>query len=97
MTEGTLLMLVVVFVTAAVVAAGLMLLLSRRLERKRLQQMIDPAAHSAGQSGWVEKAARVAKPISRLSLPEEGWEKSGLRTRFVVAGWRNPAVAHSLT
>ena len=44
-------------------------------------------------AGWVEKAARVAKPISRLSLPEEGWEKSGLRTRFVVAGWRNPAVA----
>jgi tight adherence protein C len=43
--------------------------------------------------GWVERAAKVAQPFSRLSVPEEGWEKSTLRTRFMNAGWRNPAAA----
>lgn len=41
--------------------------------------------------GWVERVARAAKPLTRLSVPEEGWEKSALRTRFMNAGWRNPA------
>ena len=49
----------------------------------------EPSALEAG--GWVEKAAKVAQPFSRLSLPEEGWEKSSLRTRFMNAGWRNPS------
>jgi len=40
--------------------------------------------------GWVDRVARVARPLTRLSLPEEGWEKSALRTRFMNAGWRNP-------
>jgi tight adherence protein C len=43
--------------------------------------------------GWVERVAKVAQPFSRLSVPEEGWEKSALRTRFMNAGWRNPAAA----
>ena len=51
----------------------------------------EPSALETG--GWVEKAAKVAQPFSRLSLPEEGWEKSSLRTRFMNAGWRNPAAA----
>jgi len=41
--------------------------------------------------GWVERVARAAKPLTKLSVPEEGWEKSALRTRFMNAGWRNPA------
>ena len=40
-------------------------------------------------SGWVERAAKVAQPFMRLSLPEEGWERSPLRTRFMAAGWRH--------
>jgi tight adherence protein C len=35
--------------------------------------------------------ARAAKPLTKLSVPDEGWEKSALRTRFMNAGWRNPA------
>jgi len=45
----------------------------------------------ADGNGWVERVARAAKPLTRLSVPEEGWEKSALRTRFMNAGWRNPA------
>lgn len=41
--------------------------------------------------GWIERVARAAKPLTKLSVPEEGWEKSALRTRFMNAGWRNPA------
>ena len=31
----------------------------------------------------------MAKPLTKLSIPEEGWENSTLRTRFMNAGWRN--------
>jgi tight adherence protein C len=51
----------------------------------------EPSALETG--GWVEKAAKVAQPFSRLSVPDDGWEKSSLRTRFMNAGWRNPAAA----
>lgn len=40
--------------------------------------------------GWV---ARVTQPVSRLSMPEEGFEKSSLRLRFVHAGLRSPTAA----
>lgn len=40
--------------------------------------------------GWVERIARMVRPLTKLSIPEEGWEKSALRTRFMNAGWRNP-------
>ncbi|MBQ5964572.1 type II secretion system F family protein [Massilia sp. ZL223] len=40
---------------------------------------------------WVERVASVARPLTKLSIPDEGWEKSTLRTRFMNAGWRNPA------
>jgi tight adherence protein C len=42
-------------------------------------------------AGWIERMARAVKPLTRLSVPEEGWEKSALRTRFMNASWRNPA------
>jgi tight adherence protein C len=40
---------------------------------------------------WIERVASVAKPLTKLSIPEEGWEKSTLRTRFMNAGWRSVA------
>jgi tight adherence protein C len=50
------------------------------------------AKPSAGADGRLDRArGRVAQPFSKLSLPEEGWERSPLRTRFINAGWRNPS------
>jgi len=40
--------------------------------------------------GWIDRVAKMAQPLTKLSLPEEGWENSVLRTRFMNAGWRNP-------
>jgi tight adherence protein C len=61
--------------------------------RQRLFGFIIPETTDAAGGGWVERAVKVARPFSRLSLPEEGWERSPLRTRFMNAGWRNAASA----
>ena len=45
----------------------------------------------AEENPWVEKVVKVAKPFAKLSLPQDGWEKSPLRTRFISAGWRDPS------
>ena len=37
---------------------------------------------------WVDYAARLTKRFGKLSIPEEGWEESGIRTRFMNAGIR---------
>ena len=75
----------------AAVAAVLFAPASMRQRLSGLGGNAEPSALETG--GWVERAAKVAQPFSKLSVPEEGWEKSGLRTRFMNAGWRNPATA----
>ena len=64
--------------------------------RERLRRFLGtkPAEAEGGLDagrGWVERVASVARPLTKLSIPEEGWEKSTLRTRFMNAGWRNPS------
>jgi len=85
--------LAIVFVVAAGVAAMLLLLFSPGAVRERLNEVVEPAQIDAtpAAGGWVEKVAQAAQPFSRLSLPEEGWERSPLRTRFMNAGWRSRA------
>lgn len=38
---------------------------------------------------WLHWVADVTRPISKLSMPEEGFEKSPIRLRFAHAGIRN--------
>ncbi|MBI3284987.1 MAG: type II secretion system F family protein [Burkholderiales bacterium] len=38
---------------------------------------------------WVAKVAQLSSPLAKLSMPEEGWENSVLRTRFMNAGLRS--------
>jgi tight adherence protein C len=42
---------------------------------------------------WFEKLAEISQPISKLSLPKEGWENSALRLHLMNAGWRSPGAA----
>ncbi|HEX8477077.1 MAG TPA: type II secretion system F family protein [Telluria sp.] len=60
--------------------------------RGRLQRFMGRKveARSLQGDGWIDRVARIAQPLTRLSVPEEGWENSVLRTRFMNAGWRNP-------
>ncbi len=91
MTSQQLLFLLIVFA----VVAGLALLAARlfapSLMRHRLARMVAPGSGDTADArqGWVERAAKVAKPFMKLSLPEEGWEKSPLRIRFMNASWRS--------
>ena len=59
--------------------------------RARLASFMGGAEDRGPDAGWTERVARAVRPLTRLSVPEEGWEKSALRTRFMNAGWRNPA------
>jgi tight adherence protein C len=93
MTASQLLFLLLVFAIVGGLAALAMVVFSPRTIRERLDGFMGaPTAPSQLETGgWVEKVAKVAQPFTKLSLPEEGWEKSALRTRFMNAGWRTPA------
>ncbi|KWC26571.1 type II secretion system protein [Burkholderia ubonensis] len=87
---------------AAVFAGALVALLvfvPRNMQR-RMQQagggavtLGDGSSTSGGASEWIAKFAEMSKPISKLSVPKEGWEDSPLRIRLMNAGWRTPNAA----
>lgn len=84
--------LVIVFLVVSGLALLALLLCAPGALRRRLSPPAAPAALAAAPgpaAGWVERVAKVAQPFSQLSVPEEGWERSPLRTRFMNAGWRN--------
>jgi len=93
MNGREMLFLAIVFVVATGLALLALLLFSAGPLRQRLFGFIAAETALPGGDGWVERAVKVARPFSRLSLPEEGWERSPLRTRFMNAGWRDAASA----
>ena len=89
MNGSQLLFLVIVFAVVVALALLAWLIFFPGTLRQRLFGAMAPAASDAvADHGLVERVARVAQPFSKLSLPEEGWERSPLRTRFMNAGWR---------
>ncbi len=61
--------------------------------RGRLQQFgrndaAPPAAPTP--SRWIARIVKLTGPLAKLSVPDEGWEKSPLRIRFMNAGFRGP-------
>lgn len=45
------------------------------------------------QGGSDQKPSGLVQSLSKLSLPEDGWQNSDLRLRFIRAGFRDRAVA----
>ena len=91
MNAAQLSFLLIVFAIVCALAWLAMALFAPEALRTRLSRSIGKSDTSQLESnGWVEKVAKVTQPLTRLSIPEEGWEKSALRTRFMNAGWRNP-------
>ncbi|WP_175775021.1 type II secretion system F family protein [Burkholderia anthina] len=86
-----------VFVTGGVLVA--MLLFAPRNMQRRIEQ----AGGASGgvvvggggdeSSRWVAKLVELSHPISRLSVPQDGWEDSPLRIRLMNAGWRESSAA----
>jgi len=92
MTTSQLLFLFLVFaITCGLVGLGMMLFAPGALRERLFGSMDRVADDGADRGKWIERVARVVHPLTKLSVPDEGWEKSALRTRFMCAGWRNPA------
>jgi tight adherence protein C len=90
MSVAQVVFLVLVFCAAAGVVLAVAAAFAPTSVRRRVAELQPQAA--APQAGlWLERIAAAATPFMRLSLPEEGWEKSLLRVRFMHAGWRAPA------
>jgi tight adherence protein C len=92
MLTARLLFLLIIFATVGGLVWLAMILFAPAALRDRLGRFMgksDPT--QLEQAGWVERVASAVKPLTKLSLPEEGWEKSTLRARFMNAGWRNPS------
>jgi len=92
MTSVQLLFLLIVFaIVCGLVGVGVMLFAPGALQARLASFKGGAETSDAERSGWTERVARAVRPLTRLSVPEEGWEKSALRTRFMNAGWRNPS------
>jgi tight adherence protein C len=52
----------------------------------------DPSA-GAPESEWQAKVVAALSPAGKLSLPEEGWQDSPMRKRFLNAGYRGEKAA----
>jgi tight adherence protein C len=92
MTHAQLLFLLIVFAVVCCLAWLAAVLFAPAALRARLVSFMGHKDDGQTErNGWIERVARAAKPLTKLSVPDEGWEKSALRTRFMNAGWRNPA------
>ncbi|EKZ99500.1 type II secretion system F family protein [Cupriavidus metallidurans] len=92
-----LIVLALVFVAAFGTVLGVLYVFSPDRMRGRMEQIANETGTVPGNAGqqqaWVEKLVKWAQPVSRLSLPKEGWENSQLRVRFMNAGWRDASAA----
>ena len=86
--------LVVVFLVVSGLPLIFFVLFRRSAAQQRLEQLAAGPSladrRGAPSPGWIESVARVAAPLARLSLPDEGWEESELRRQFIQAGLRSP-------
>jgi tight adherence protein C len=88
--------LIVIFLTVMGVVLGIGLWLSRpNMLRRRLSQVTGETTHQENTDAigheWRAKMGRIAAPIAWLSTPEQGWESSNFRVRFMQAGLRGNA------
>jgi tight adherence protein C len=58
--------------------------------RRRIGELSNRKEKAEGESEFISSLVRVMDPISKLSLPSEGWDTSPLKLKFVNAGWRSP-------
>jgi tight adherence protein C len=91
MTSTQIAFLAVVFVGAFGAAMFMLVWFTPNAARDRLRRLavVGGQTIERGAERWVERVAKVTSPFAKLSLPEDGWEKSGLRKRFMNAGIRS--------
>lgn len=78
--------LVFVVVVATVMAAAA--LITPSASRQRINEIGLGTPVAAPADRWIKRIASVTRPIGKLSVPGEGFEKSSLKLRFMHAGIR---------
>ena len=84
--------LALVFVVMVAGFLGVSALMQPNTARQRLMGLeTDAPEQSLIKDRWLHRVAKLTRPISKLSMPEEGFEKSPIRLRFAHAGIRSAA------
>jgi tight adherence protein C len=87
--------LALIFIGVVATLAGVSALARPSPARQRLQDLsrneATDAIGPAARGRWLQRLTTLLRPMSRLSAPEQGFEKSSIRMRFVHAGIRSPA------
>jgi tight adherence protein C len=83
----------IIFITVTGVMVVLLLPIASGLSKKRLGSVVDDTGYAENRAlaNWNETIVKLARPLAKLSLPADGWEKSPLRMRFMHAGYRGHA------
>ena len=80
--------LIFVFVVAGFLGAAA--LVRPNDARRRLTALVADAPQQAPlKHQWLQWVANLTRPISKLSMPDEGFEKSSIKLRFAHAGIRS--------
>ena len=92
MSTTQLVYLLVVFLAAFGVALAILLQMGARPVLKRLEGIATdhPELPQQEAPAWVQRVVQLSGPLAKLALPQEGWENSNLRIRFMNAGYRYP-------
>ena len=83
--------LLLVFVATVAVTIWVVQWAGGNAAAERLKRVVGggQASTQAPAERWVERVAKATTPLAKLAAPEEGYEGSALRRRFVTAGIRN--------
>jgi tight adherence protein C len=91
MTTMQLAFLALIFLVVFGIALLGLRMFSGNPTRDRLEAIIGPQVTPGAGNGedWMARVVKLTGPLAKLSLPDEGWENSALRIRFMNAGFRN--------
>lgn len=80
--------LALIFIATVAMAFWVLSLSDGSVTAGRIRSMLGaPEAPRIGER-WVDRVAEATKPLAKLSTPEEGFENSPIRRRFMHAGIR---------
>jgi tight adherence protein C len=75
-------------------AFGVMRISTRSAVQGRIEALSEGGAIAGGappHKPLIEHIAKLTSPLAKLSLPDDNWERSAIRTRFIMAGMRHPS------
>ncbi len=81
--------LALIFIATVAVAFWVLGLAGGSSTASRISSILGaPEAPNNASERWVDRIAKATKPLAKLSTPEEGFEASPIRRRFMNAGIR---------